>query len=179
MAWFGVHPVADLGLAERPPVPRPEVAKSPDYDTGNDSSGTSGPGGPNSERPTIEGEATGDPETSRSSSWTGSPGSPKPPTSSTTPTVPASPTAGPTGPPPDTIYREAATSGGTATFEYVEGSDVYVVEADPKPGWDVGAYRYYRDWVVVEFVSSTHRSEAHAYIDGGKAVIEVVEDDTP
>lgn len=175
VAWVGVHPVADLGMAERPPVPQPEVANSPSYG-GNHASDPDGPGlGAARTRSPSDGATSASPGPSRSLLPTKRPPSPKPTIS---PSAPTPEPSNPTSQPPETVYRQASTDGGTVLFEYDEGSDVYVADAQPYDGWDVSAYRYYRDWVVVEFTSYDHKSTAHGYLDNGQARIDVVEEDT-
>ena len=181
VAWLGVHPVADLRLAERPPVPQPRLASSPELraddgvDTGvlrNDSRNTS----PQHTEPAPPPSPSDEPSLpSLIPSPTPRAGLPSPvpiPPTSTRPVPSGSYT------PPDTVYREATTDGGKAAFEYVRGQEVHIVQAEPKPGWEVNAYRYFPDWVVVEFVSYDHRSTLHAYIEAGEARVDVVEEPT-
>ncbi|MGH3646020.1 MAG: hypothetical protein ACRDTM_02415 [Micromonosporaceae bacterium] len=176
VAWVGVHPVADLGLSERPPVPQPEVASSPAYGGGNDSSDPSAPGGITA----APSDTSPSPRPNASRSKLPSPSdSPKP---SGPPSASPSGTASPTAPPTsDPYYREASAEGGTATFEYAEdtdGGEVYVVEARSYPGWEISAYRYTKDWVEVQFTSYDHVSTVHAYLDDGYAYLDIYEEDT-
>ncbi|MGH3734495.1 MAG: hypothetical protein ACRDT6_02560 [Micromonosporaceae bacterium] len=177
VAWVGVHPVADLGIAERPPVPQPQVANSPTYGGGNDSSDPKAPGGitaaPSASRSKLPSKSPGTPEV------TTSPWSPKPSKPPTPSTGPSKPSPDPSG--DDTLYRDASSEGGTATFEYASttsGGEVYVVQAESYPGWEISAYRYTKDWVAVEFTSYGHVSTIHAYLDQGYAYLEVHEQDT-
>ncbi|MGH3715248.1 MAG: hypothetical protein ACRDT4_17560 [Micromonosporaceae bacterium] len=178
VAWVGVHPVADLGLAERPRVPQPQVPASPTYGGGNGLSDPSAPGS-GSDSPSAN-PTSPRPGMTRSKlptrSPTGKPSSPKPS---------VTPSTGPSSPPPtsgDPFYRDASTEGGTATFEYTEsssGTEVYVVDAAAYPGWEISAYRYTQDWVAVEFTSYDHVSTVHAYFDEkGYSYLEVYEEDT-
>ena len=181
VAWVAVHPAAEQGFADRPPVPQPGVI---DPAPGADgSSGKSGKGGTESARP---GDAESRPAAPKSRTAKDDPKPTDIP--SVSPTRPSKPPTGkpPTGPPsntpsptnqPDTVYRSADAQGGSAMFEYDKKGDVYVVSADPRDdNWRVYGYRYERDWVAVEFESYGHISTIHAYLDRGKATIEVVEE---
>lgn len=180
VAWVAVHPAAEQGFADRPPVPQPGVIDpAPGAD---DPSGKSGKGGTDAARPgAAESRRAGPP--SRAAEDDSKPTD----LPSVSPTKPPKPPTSkpPTGPPsdkpppsdqPDTVYRSAEAQGGSAMFEYDRKGDVYVVSADPQPGWEVSAYRYERDWVVVEFEAYDHISTVHAYLHRGKATIEVIEE---
>lgn len=179
VAWVAVHPAAEQGFADRPPVPQPGVIDpAPDADG---SSGNSGKGGTGSARP---GDAESRPAAPKSRA---AEDDPKPtdlpsvsPTKPSKPPISKPPTGPPSAPPsnqPGTVYRSAEAQGGTATFEYDKSGDVYVVRAEPQDDrWRVYGYRYERDWVVVEFESYGHVSTIHAYLDRGRATIEVIEE---
>ncbi|MQA26268.1 MAG: hypothetical protein GEU94_12540 [Micromonosporaceae bacterium] len=177
MAWVAVHPAAEQGFADRPPVPQPGVfAPAPDEGSaGGDDSVSARPGqagrkpaAPESRKPSADPSRTGLPSVSPPVSPTSKPPTTRPPT--------GPPTSPPTSDDPGTVYRSAQSQGGRATFEYDKSGDVYVVSASPQQGWRVSAYRYDHDWVVVEFEVYDHISTVHAYLHQGRATIEVIEE---
>jgi hypothetical protein len=176
VAWFGVHPVTELGFGERPAVPRPKLADSPPFDSNDPSQSLSR----HVRNPTVERRVRTSPRpwaTGRLSPTTPA-GAPEPSISpwfgSATPT-PVAPSATATA-----VYQEASTEGGTATFEYTQAGAVNVLDVTPNPGWVCNAYRYARDWVEVEFHRYGHRSLMVAYLDrGGAARVYTVEQQTP
>lgn len=185
LAWLVVYPVANLGFADRPPVPHPVIGEPPPFDSNDASESLSRRiGGPvyaprllvsPSRRPTTP-TRSANPTTAPPRGTTGPQPSPSATATSSPPTV-ATTSAAPRSD-PAIVYQDATAVGGTATFEYAYGSDVYLHNVQPDPGWQVSAYRYYRDWIVVEFLTQGHRSTLHAYLDQGQPQVCVIEEDT-
>jgi hypothetical protein len=180
VAWFSVHPVAELGFGKRPPVPRPEVAESPLYDSNDPSESLSRHlvRHPPADRPRNGSR----PGASHSTTLDGPAVTPKssgsPLASSATPT-PVTSTPVTSSPASDALYQEATAEGGTATFEYTPDGYVNLLDVRPNPGWEVVAYRYSRDWVEVEFCTLGHRSIMVAYLDRGLARVYTIEQEIP
>lgn len=175
VAWFGVHPVADMGSAERPPVPRPVIADPPPFESNDASQSLSRHAGPAPSPNPATGQSP-KPSPSRSASAKPPTRGPQP-TGSPLPTL-RSPAPTTTSAEPSSVYRKADTVGGTATFEFGYDGEVILLDAEPNPGWQVSAYRFYRDWVVVEFRTYGHRSTLHAYVEQGQPMLYVIEQET-
>jgi hypothetical protein len=174
VAWFSVHPVAELGFARRPPVPRPEIAESPQYDSNDPSESLSGrvirrpiPGRPRGESRPAASFSVAPPDVTHSPSPSSSPLERSLPSPEVTPT-----------PSPGVTYQEATAEGGTATFAYTPDGTVNLQAVQPNPGWEVTAYRYSRDWVEVEFWTWGHRSIMVAYLADGSARLYTIEQET-
>lgn len=183
VAWFGVRPVAEQRIAEPPPVPRPELVAPPGE--GRSTSGRAPIGTratPSTRRPTS-GQPRG-PESSRRPSLP----VPTPDVSLPTPTLPIpspsprtpSPTPSPSqSSPDDPLVREVRSTGGDAAFAYHQDGEVSLLDATPREGWEVAAYRMEPDWVVVEFERYGHRSTVHAYISTDQeACVDIIEEQT-
>ncbi len=177
VAWFSVHPVAELGFAKRPPVPRPQIAESPQYDSNDPSESLSG----RMVRRHIPGRPRGESRPAASISIAPDGVTPSPSASGSAPPLDRSLTPAPDPTPtPSTgvTYQEATTEGGTATFEYTSDGSVNLQAVQPNPGWEVTAYRYSRDWIEVEFCTWGHRSIMVAYLDRGSARLYTIEQET-